>query len=108
MYEYKVKILKVVDGDTVHVSIDFGFDAWQNHTVRLAHINAPEKNTPEGVDAKAYLDKIAENIRYMRTIKDSKEKYGRYLGVFFDSQWNNMNQAMVDGGFAVPYEGGAR
>lgn len=121
-YEYDVTVIKHVDGDTshvrVHASTDAGFDVTIgidiNLTVRWNGINAPEISTPEGKDALAWLEKTlpAGSSCVMRSVKDKKEKYGRYLGTFFavvsDEGYVNLNQAMIDAGHAVSYEGGKR
>jgi len=88
LYEYKCTIVKVIDGDTVDVSIDLGLRIYHETRIRLYGINAPEINTDEGKRAKSRLSELmpvgGEFI--LRTIKDRKEKYGRYLGIFVDSE----------------------
>lgn len=105
MYEYKAMIVKVVDGDTVDVIIDLGLRISTQQRIRLYGINAPEMKTPQGPPAKKRLSELlpvgAEVI--IRTRKDRQEKYGRYLGIFTDSEGHEVNQRMVDEGFAVPY-----
>ena len=66
MYEYKATVIKVVDGDTLHLNIDLGFNInYNKQIIRLARINAPELLCNKQVTIK--------------TIKDTKDKYGRYL-----------------------------
>lgn len=115
MYEYRAMITRVVDGDTVHAQVDLGMDVYMNTTLRLAHINAPENSTPEGQAATATLRKMlgwsivdVPPPVTIQTIKDHKEKYGRYLAVIILADGTNLNQYMVDSGNAVPYEGGPR
>ena len=106
MYEYKAKLLRVVDGDTCHLEIDLGLETYRRIVVRLARINAPEMKTPEGPIAKQYLAGLLEPEKdslIVQTIKDTQEKYGRYLVEIVGSH-GNVNDAMLAGGMAVPYK----
>lgn len=114
MYQYLARVIRVVDGDTLHLEVDLGFDVRRRDSFRLAHLNAPEMSTPEGVAARdwlvAQLDE-AGGVVTLQTIKDRREKYGRYLAVLLTGPTGalrDLNEAMVDAGHAVPYEGGAR
>ena len=88
MYEYRVKILRVVDGDTVDVDIDLGFGVWMHkERVRLYGIDTPESRTRDleekkyGKAASAFLKaKLQEGTPLLRTYKDGVGKYGRILG----------------------------
>jgi endonuclease YncB( thermonuclease family) len=119
MYEYAAILIEAHDGDTMRLKIDLGFDVNFTIVTRLAHINAPELATTEGKTALKFAqDWFAQHPTLMvRTIKDRKEKYGRYLAVLFPgdqlptdtaSLAGSLNQALLDSGNAVPYEGGAR
>ena len=86
MHEYKAEIDRVVDGDTVDVSIDLGFDIWYKARVRLAGIDAWESRTKDleekekGLAAKARLKELVDGKEViLRTSKDSKGKFGRVL-----------------------------
>ncbi len=80
MYQYQAQVLRVIDGDTIEVDIDLGFKIRQVAVVRLAGINAPELSTQEGVAVKGWLvNTIHDCVVTLKTIKDKKEKYGRYL-----------------------------
>ncbi len=105
MYEYRATILKHVDADTTRVNIDLGLDVTVRATIRWANINAPEISTPEGEDALSALQTmLPEGSRcIIRTVKDRREKYGRYLGTFILEDGTNMNIWMVDNGFATSY-----
>jgi micrococcal nuclease len=116
MYEYRVKkVLKVVDGDTIDVDLDLGFDISFTQRVRLAGIDTPESRTTDkyektlGLEVKDKLKKAVEaaKVIVIRTEKpDSTEKYGRILGwVFLDGNPISINQALIDEGFAWPYMG---
>ena len=85
MYEYKAFVRKVYDGDTVTVDIDLGFDVvLKNQKIRLVRINAPEvrgKERPEGLKSRdALRAKIGNRWIKIKTQKDKKGKYGRWLG----------------------------
>ncbi len=105
MYEYRATILRHIDADTSWVSIDLGFDCAIKLTVRWARIDAPEMSTQEGEDALAYLQEmLPEQSRCtLRTIKNKREKFGRYLGEFILEDGTNMNDWLVKEGFAKPY-----
>ena len=116
MYEYYVKeVTKVVDGDTIDVVIDLGFNILYSSRVRLAGIDTPESRTADkfekelGLESKKYLAdriKAAKNI-VIRTEKlDSSEKYGRILGwVYLDGESNSINNQMILRGYAWGYMG---
>ena len=92
MYEYKAKLLRIVDGDTVDVLIDVGFSTFKKERVRLYGINTPECRTrnleekKRGLAAKDRLEEIiasfGENF-LIKTQIDKKGKYGRILGEIF-------------------------
>jgi micrococcal nuclease len=119
MYEYRVKqVLKVVDGDTIDVVIDLGFDISFTSRVRLAGIDTPESRTTDarekilGVEVKDYLKKALEGATdiVIRTEKaDSSEKYGRILGwLFVNRQTDSLNMELVNKGYAWAYDGGTK
>lgn len=101
-----VKVLKVIDGDTVKVEIDLGFNLKIEQTVRLYGINAPEikgESREKGLAATEYLRSLIENSEItLETLKDKKEKYGRYLGKLV-KDGIDINQEMVKTGHAIPY-----
>lgn len=116
MFEYYVKkVTKVVDGDTIDVEIDLGFDISFSSRVRLAGIDTPESRTTDkmekalGLEAKAYLKKEIESAKtvVIKTEKmDSSEKYGRILGwLFLDGSEVSMNEKMIEDGHAWGYLG---
>ena len=104
MYEYRVKkVLKIVDGDTIDVDLDLGFDISFTQRVRLAGIDTPESRTTDkyektlGLEVKDKLKKAidAATTVVIRTEKpDSTEKYGRILGwIFLDGNPVSINQS---------------
>jgi micrococcal nuclease len=116
MYEYSVKkIHKVVDGDTIDVDIDLGFNISYYQRVRLAGIDTPESRTTDknekilGLEVKKRLDEVlkAATKIVIRTEKpDSTEKYGRILGwIFIDDQKTSINEQLIKDGFAWEYMG---
>lgn len=109
MFEYSAEIIKVVDGDTVHANVDLGFNVHVEMTLRLMGINAPEKVTAEGKAAKKHLESLLPTTSVViRTLRDKREKYGRYLAYVIRPDGVNVNDEMVVAGHAVLYDGGAR
>lgn len=107
MYEYAAVAIRVVDGDTIHARVDLGFDLRADMTLRLAGINAPEMPTPAGLAAKTWLlERLNETggKLVVRTEKDRKERYGRYLATLLVNS-RDINAEMVTAGFAKPYDG---
>jgi micrococcal nuclease len=116
MYEYYVREVKnVVDGDTIDVIIDLGFDILFASRVRLAGIDTPESRTADkaekalGLEAKEYLKKQLKDAKsvIIRTEKmDSSEKYGRILGwVYINGESESINNKMINDGYAWGYLG---
>ena len=116
MYEYAIKeVVKVVDGDTIDIIIDLGFDLSKKERVRLAGIDTPESRTRDleekemGIEAKEFL---ARRLRdgepsglKVKTEKDGK--YGRMLGWIHIGQ-TNLNEEMIYRGYAWVYDGGKK
>jgi micrococcal nuclease len=116
MYEYFVREVKtVVDGDTVDVIIDLGFDILFSSRVRLAGIDTPESRTTDknekvlGLEAKEYLKKQLKDAKsvVIRTEKmNSSEKYGRILGwIYVNGESESINNKMINDGYAWGYLG---
>lgn len=110
MYNYKAKIERVVDGDTVYATIDLGFFIKTTIDVRLSGINTPELNSKDPIErenANKAKDKLKELIEgkevFMKSYK--KDKYGRWLGEFFltENSSYSVNQQMITEGLAVRY-----
>ena len=118
MHEYKVNILKVVDGDTVDVDIDLGFGVWlRDERVRLAGIDTPESRTSDAIEkvfgqaAKERLSSLlgAQAILISRISKSGdnvKGKFGRILGNFKTINGDNVADILMNEGHAVAYNGG--
>lgn len=116
MYEYKVVMDEfnskdAYDGDTVKFTVDLGFDIRFKIKVRLAGIDTPELTKAEKEDGLASRDFLRGQLLVakeqnkevkVRTYKDGKGKYGRYIAtIFIDGE--NINQVMIDAGHAVKY-----
>ena len=111
MYQYKIKkITKVIDGDTVDLDIDLGFNVTISHRIRLKDINAPETRTldleekDKGIQAKLWLEKelSKEGEWIIETTKE--DKYGRMLGtLYLVGEPVTVNERMLNEGIAKPY-----
>ena len=121
-FSYRVnKVIKVVDGDTIDVILDMGFDIMYKQRVRLFGIDTPESRTRDkeekkyGKAASAFLkEHLKLGTVYLRTYKDGKGKFGRILGEFWVEEHNethnisaktNINQLMIEARHAVAYHG---
>ena len=113
MHEYKAKVIKVVDGDTIDVDLDLGFGIWlRGERVRLYGIDTPESRTSDkeekkyGKAAAAFLKKwiTAGGVKIKTHKGEDRGKFGRILGEVwcFDT---NVNQKMIEEGHAVEYHG---
>ena len=120
MHEYKVNILRVVDGDTVDVDIDLGFGMWlRKERVRVMGIDTPESRTSDkmekvfGLAAKNRLISLlgAEAILHTQVSKkgeDMKGKFGRVLGNFVSLNGEKCAAVLIREGHAVAYQGGSK
>lgn len=117
MYEYRCKIKRVVDGDTVDIDIDLGFDVvLADQRIRLYGIDTPESRTRDheekryGLAAKEFLKSMLGKEGTLKTHKDATGKFGRILGEFivYDAETDrycSVNQLMIDKHLAVEYYG---
>ena len=132
MYQYKAKLDRVVDGDTVDAMIDCGFSTFKKERIRLYGIDAPESRTRDkaekkrGLAAKARLKELikeGKNEFLVETSVDKKGKYGRLLGKLFPlseghdpscqycrerDKTRSYNQVLLDEGHATEYHGGKK
>ena len=112
MFEYKCKLVRVIDGDTVDIDIDLGFGVWlRKQRIRMYGIDTPESRTRDleekkyGLAAKEFLQKwTGAGELTIKTHKDAKGKFGRILGELwtFDT---NINEKMIERNHAVRYHG---
>ena len=122
-YNFRVtEINRVVDGDTIDVTIDLGFDLYKKERVRVAGIDTPEKRTRDleekalGIDATNWLigtleDTIkGDNELTIRTeLKGGMGKYGRLLGWLYVGEDDiSLNEQMIKEGYAWEYDGGTK
>ena len=118
MYEYKAQVLRIIDGDTLVVNIDLGFDVWiHNEVIRLNGIDTPEVQTTDPVEkffgtlaknrVKEYLDNDGTTGAVTLVSKTfKKEKYGRVTAdLKVQGQIRSLCAALVGEGYAVPYHG---
>jgi micrococcal nuclease len=119
MYEYKCKIRKVVDGDTVDIDIDLGFGVWLNdERVRIIGIDTPESRTSDPIEKKFGLAAkervqhlLGEDATLISKVKgdgneEMRGKFGRVLGDFRTSQGDLLTSKLMKEGHAVAYSGG--
>ena len=114
MYEYAIKEdLRAVDGDTIDVLIDLGFDLTKKERIRLAGIDTPESRTRNleekkmGLEAKEYLQNKLDNCNDLRVKTEKDGKYGRMLGWLHGND-EDINRIMVIKGYAWEYDGGTK
>ena len=122
-YNFRVtEINRVVDGDTIDVTIDLGFDLYKKERVRVAGIDTPEKRTRDleekalGIDATNYLKKKLEDtiagddeLTIRTELKGGMGKYGRLLGwLYIGEDVVSINEQMIAEGYAWSYDGGTK
>ena len=117
MYEYRCKVVKIVDGDTVDVDIDLGFGVWlKKERIRMFGIDTPESRTRDldekkyGLMAKDYITRLLDDEGgiVLKTHKDAEGKYGRILGELWrttDFADTSINDLMIKNHHAVAYHG---
>ena len=107
MYTYFTKIDKVIDGDTVDVFIDLGFNVWHKERIRLAGIDTAEKNTAFGKATKKLLIDTLEG-KLVKLEVSKPDKYGRYLGNIYLASDVSINAQMISNGLAKAYGGDSK
>lgn len=117
MHEYRCKVVKIIDGDTVDVDIDLGFGVWmRKQRIRMYGIDTPESRTRDleekkyGLAAKKFLTSMLDDKGgiILKTHKDGKGKFGRILGEMWrtsDFADQSINDYMIDKHHAVAYYG---
>lgn len=108
MYRYRAIVRNVVDGDTIDLAVDLGFDVWYQVRVRVAGLDTPEKWHPYGKVVKKYVEQILEGKEI--TIDSTKQdKYGRYLATIYLAGFkDSFNQHLIDQNMAKAYGGASR
>ena len=122
-YNFRVtEITKVVDGDTIDVVIDLGFDIYKHERVRIAGIDTPEKRTRDleekalGIDATNWMKGTLEDtingeheLTIRTELKGGVGKYGRLLGwLYIGDGERSLNEQMIEEGYAFSYDGGTK
>ena len=122
MYTYKIKLDRVIDGDTIDAHIDLGFDVSVKKRIRFKGINTPESRTRDleekarGLAAKDRLKNILEGANTIQLNSYGVGKYGRCLGELHVDMFEgkecltleNVNELLIKEGHAVAYDGGKR
>jgi len=119
MFDYKCKVQRVVDGDTIDVNIDLGFDISHSARVRMMGIDTPESRTRNleekalGLASKARLKELLKGNKItIETTKEGKGKFGRILATVWaiDKEGSriNCNTQLIEEGHARPYFGGSK
>lgn len=109
MYEYKAKLIKIIDGDTIDAEIDLGFKISVRKRIRFLGINAPETRTRDleekqaGLKAKSRLETLFDTSKGVFTLKShGVGKFGRVLGEIFIENIN-INELLLEEGLASKY-----
>ena len=117
LFHYKATVDRVVDGDTIDVTLDLGFDISYRGRIRFQGINAPESRTRDpvekqaGLAAKRYVEDWInghEQRVIIQTSLDDRGKFGRILGRILNDEGECLNDELVSLGHATPYDGGKR
>ena len=121
MFEYYAKLNRVVDGDTIDVDVDLGFDIWHKARVRMMGIDTPESRTRNleekalGLASKARLKELLKDRKVkLETSKEGKGKFGRILATVWACDKKgiepdiNCNTRLIEEGHARPYHGGKK
>ena len=113
MFEYACKVLRVVDGDTIDVNIDLGFNIWHRGRVRMAGIDTPESRTRNleekklGLASKARLKELLKGQKVSIQCTKEKGKFGRILADVMVGD-TNINKQLMAEGHAREYQGGKK
>lgn len=120
MFDYNVKVTRVVDGDTIDVDIDLGFGVWHKARVRMLGIDTPESRTRNleekalGLASKARLKELLTGRKVKIECTKEKGKFGRVLATVHsvdkkgNEEWINCNEKLIEEGHARPYYGGKK
>ena len=108
MFKYNAIVDYVVDGDTVDLSIDLGFDIWHKTRVRLLGIDTPEKWHPYGKVVKQYVIEQLQG-QTVQIVSTKQDKYGRYLvQIYLQKMEGAFNRHLVENNMAKAYFGASR
>ena len=109
MYRYNATVERVVDGDTIDLMIDLGFDVWTHQRIRLSDIDTPERNTPLGKALKKHMANLLEGKKIIIDVT-KPDKYGRYLGTLWMTEGSieSINDQLYSNNLAKLYAGGSK
>lgn len=111
MYDYKAKVVGVVDGDTIDIEIDLGFDIKIKQRVRLYGVDTPEthgETKEKGLESKKFVEKLLPiNTEVLVKTVKTNEKYGRFLASILMGDID-VSKELVKNGLAVEYYGGKK
>lgn len=113
MFEYTAQVVRILDGDTVDFEVDLGLETYRRMRTRLASINTPELTSRDpaqralAAQARDFVQAalpLGSTVK-IRTFKDKREKYGRYLVMIYapETETVSINEKLVEAGLAVPY-----
>ena len=114
LWRYKIKVTRVLDGDTVDARVDLGFKVHFNVRIRFNGINTPETRTRDreekqkGLAAKARCKQLLNDAEFVVLESHGVGKFGRCLGTIWINGETNLTQQLIDEGHGVPYYGGKR
>lgn len=104
LHTYRAIIERWVDGDTVELRVDLGFNTWHEGTFRLAGINTPERGRDGWAEATAAANSAAPVGTEVTASVGKPDKYGRWLvTLLMDGDEDTLNQQLIDAGYAKPY-----
>ena len=118
LFHYRSRVTRVVDGDTIDVELDLGFNIKLSERVRFVGVNAPESRTRDleekerGLAAKDFVGRwLLEHAGMnpiIQTSLDGRGKFGRVLGRVLNQEGVCLNDVLIEAGHAVVYDGGKR
>lgn len=109
-----INVYKIIDGDTIDVMIDLGFDIFYKGRVRFNGINTPESRTSDprekelGLKAKEYTEQFIVNSKSLTLAFEKREKFGRLLGKIYNEKNECLNDKLIEAGLAREYHGERR
>lgn len=105
LWSVPAEVIRVIDGDTIELTLDLGWRIYLRAPCRLLGINCPEKNTAAGLAAKAYAQDVIKPGMPVRFISHKLDKYGRPLGTLIYDTNKDFGAQLLGAGHAVRMEG---
>jgi micrococcal nuclease len=99
-YTRRCELIKVIDGDTIKVRLDLGFDCWRVITLRLLRVQAPESKTEQGPMFTLLTTNWLKSqaTLHIKTVKEKKDRYARYLAEVYGESGENLNDYLLQNG----------